>query len=183
MLKWLNAFAFCLWEHENKSWIRGPVKLSSSVLSFCIYTYISVRGSKIYPKAVRVSKLQRRDHPFDLHRFIFHPSLKGHNSSCIPSPVASGKHGWPELGDSFSFPRLPTWGQPVFEAKQKVLLHVFRWHPQFRLPSHLFLMYHLFSLFMRLNLGTSGSGRWLLQKRSYHWNHHLSKTRSQNLSF
>lgn len=65
-----------------------------------------------------------------------HPPLEGHNSFCIPPPVASGKRGWPKLGDSFSRPHLPR-GGPLFDAKQKNLLPVFEGHPQFRLSSHL----------------------------------------------
>lgn len=110
------------------------LKPSSSLLSYFICTYISVRGNEMHPKAVQVSRLQRQVHPFDLHHFILHPSLKGHNSFCIPAHTASGKHGWPKLGDSFSLPHLP-WGGSVFDAKQQDLLPVFQQHPQSRLPS------------------------------------------------
>lgn len=176
MLKWLNAFAFCLWEHENKSWIRDTVKPSSSIPSFFIYTYISVRGNEMHPKAVQVSRLQRQVHPFDLCHFILHPSLKGHNSFCIPSPIASGKHGWPKLGESFSFSHLP-WGGPIFDSKQKILLPVFQWHPQFRLPSP-YWTYCFFVLFIRWILGTyesDGSSGLPSEHSQNHGNHQLSK--------
>lgn len=180
MLKWLNAFAFCLWEHENKSWIRDTVKLSSSLPSFFIYTYISVRENEMHPKTVQVSRLQRQVHPFDLHHFILHPSLKGHNSFCIPSPIASGNHGWPKLGESFSFPHLP-WGGPIFDAKQKVLLPALQWHPQFRLPSHL-IECTISSSYSSDELGAHmkvmAAQAFSQEHSQNHGNYHRSKTRT-----
>lgn len=79
------------------------LKLSSSLLSYFICTYISVRGNEMHPKAVQASRLQRQVHPFDLHHFILHPSLTGHNSFCTPAHIASGKHGDQSLETAFHF--------------------------------------------------------------------------------
>lgn len=90
MLKWLNAFSFCLWKHENKSWIRGPYE-TELILILILYLNIYKsarkwnRRNKVYPKAVLASKLQRQDQPFDFPCIIFHLSLKGPSPFCILS--------------------------------------------------------------------------------------------------
>lgn len=99
------------------------LKLSSSLLSYFICTYISVRGNEMHPKAAQVSRLRRQVHPFDLHHFISHPSLKGHNSFCIPLHIASGKHSWQSLETAFHFLTSHEEGQSLMLNSRTFSLH------------------------------------------------------------
>lgn len=139
MLKWLNAFSFCLWKHENKSWIRGP---NETELILILILYLNIykrarkwnRGNEAYPKAVLDSKT-RSTIWFSLHylpSFSKRPQPFLHSLLLLVESMANRS---PEK--AFHFPISPhennLWGQT------ECLSHVLWWHPQFRLLSHLIL--------------------------------------------
>lgn len=127
MLKWLNAFAFCFWEHENKSWIRDSETELILTLLFYLHIYKCERkwnaskGSASFKASKTSSSIWFA--PFHLAPFSNRTQLFLHSCSyCL------WKAWWPKLGDSFSLPHLP-WGGPIFDAKKQDLLPVFQQHP------------------------------------------------------